>query len=119
MQKARWYPTLVGLDDGRVLAVSGLDDVGVIRPRRQTRSTTEDEEWTPGPKRYFPTYPALFLTKGGKLFYRRPTPVTGPPRWAAKPGIWDLKTNKFEEGPRAAGPDETETRSLLPPPDNV
>ncbi|MFJ2827355.1 galactose oxidase-like domain-containing protein [Streptomyces sp. NPDC087263] len=117
MQKARWYPTLVGLDDGRVLAVSGLDDVGVIDPGDNEIYDPRTKKWTPGPKRYFPTYPALFLTKGGKLFYPASNAGYGPAEMGREPGIWDLKTNKFEKVPGLRDPDETETSAslLLPP----
>ncbi|MFC9844821.1 galactose oxidase-like domain-containing protein [Streptomyces sp. NPDC127595] len=117
MQKARWYPTLVGLDDGRVLAVSGLDDVGVIDPGDNEIYDPKTKKWTPGPKRYFPTYPALFLTKGGKLFYPASNAGYGPAEMGREPGIWDLKTNKFEKVPGLRDPDETETSAslLLPP----
>ncbi|CAM5633701.1 GlxA-like beta barrel domain-containing protein OS=Streptomyces antimycoticus OX=68175 GN=SSPO_062000 PE=4 SV=1 [Streptomyces antimycoticus] len=32
MNEARWYPTLTGLQDGKVLAVSGLDEIGQVVP---------------------------------------------------------------------------------------
>ncbi|MFE2419511.1 galactose oxidase-like domain-containing protein [Streptomyces hokutonensis] len=117
MDKARWYPTLVGLDDGRVLAVSGLDDVGVIDQGDNEIYDPRTRKWTPGPKRYFPTYPALFLTKGGKLFYPASNAGYGPANKGREPGIWDLKTNKFTTVAGLRDPDETETSSslLLPP----
>ncbi|MGW3105891.1 galactose oxidase-like domain-containing protein [Streptomyces sp. NPDC001100] len=117
MDKARWYPTLVGLDDGRVLAVSGLDDVGVIDQGDNEIYDPKTKKWTPGPKRYFPTYPALFLTKGGKLFYPASNAGYGPADKGREPGIWDLKTNKFTTVAGLRDPDETETSSslLLPP----
>ncbi|WP_427919959.1 galactose oxidase-like domain-containing protein [Streptomyces sp. cg40] len=117
MDKARWYPTLVGLDDGRVLAVSGLDDVGVIDQGDNEIYDPKTKKWTPGPKRYFPTYPALFLTKGGKLFYPASNAGYGPANKGREPGIWDLKTNKFTTVAGLRDPDETETSSslLLPP----
>ncbi|MCZ9337715.1 kelch repeat-containing protein, partial [Streptomyces sp. TRM76130] len=52
MDKARWYPTLVGLDDGRILAVSGLDDVGMIDPGDNEIYDPKTKKWSPGPKRY-------------------------------------------------------------------
>ncbi|CCK27378.1 DUF1929 protein [Streptomyces davaonensis JCM 4913] len=117
MDKARWYPTLVGLDDGRVLAVSGLDDVGVVDPGDNEIYDPETKEWTPGPKRYFPTYPALFLTKGGKLFYPAANAGYGPGDRGRVPGLWDLETNTFEKVPGLRDPDQTETAAslLLPP----
>ncbi|NEB06054.1 kelch motif-containing protein [Streptomyces sp. SID13726] len=117
MDKARWYPTLVGLDDGRVLAVSGLDDVGVIDPGDNEIYDPRTKKWTRGPKRYFPTYPALFLTKGGKLFYPASNAGYGPADQGREPGLWDLKTNTFQKVPGLRDPEETETSAslLLPP----
>ncbi|MET7703212.1 kelch motif-containing protein [Streptomyces sp. NPDC005485] len=117
MEKARWYPTLVGLDDGRVLAVSGLDDVGMIDPGDNEIYDPSTKKWTPGPKRYFPTYPALFLTRGGKLFYPASNAGYGPADQGREAGLWDLKTNKFEKVPGLRDADETETSAslLLPP----
>ncbi|NEA63811.1 kelch motif-containing protein [Streptomyces sp. SID12488] len=117
MDKARWYPTLVGLDDGRVLAVSGLDDVGAIDPGDNEIYDPRTKEWTPGPKRYFPTYPALFLTKGGKLFYPASNAGYGPATMGRAPGLWDLEKNTFEKVPGLTDADETETSAsvLLPP----
>jgi len=117
MDKARWYPTLVGLDDGRVLAVSGLDDVGVIDPGDNEIYDPKTKKWSRGPKRYFPTYPALFLTKGGKLFYPASNAGYGPADQGREPGLWDLKTNTFEKIPGLRDADETETSAslLLPP----
>ncbi len=117
MDKARWYPTLVGLQDGKVLAVSGLDDVGVIDPGDNEIYDPKSKKWTPGPKRYFPTYPALFLTKGGKLFYPASNAGYGPAELGRDAGLWDLKTNKFQKVPGLSDPDVTETSTslLLPP----
>ncbi|GAA4790948.1 kelch motif-containing protein [Streptomyces ziwulingensis] len=117
MDKARWYPTLVGLDDGRILAASGLDDVGVIDPGDNEIYDPETKKWSPGPKRYFPTYPALFLTKGGKLFYSGSNAGYGPADKGRVPGLWDLETNSFRKVPGLTRPDQLETSAslLLPP----
>ncbi|MFF3497340.1 galactose oxidase-like domain-containing protein [Streptomyces sp. NPDC002795] len=117
MEKARWYPTLVGLEDGKVLAVSGLDDVGKIDPGDNEIYDPKTKKWSMGPKRYFPTYPALFLTKGGKLFYPASNAGYGPATKGRVPGLWDLKTNEFEKVPGLTDTDQTETSSslLLPP----
>ena len=105
--KARWYPTLVGTRGRRVLAVSGLDDFGRRRPRATTRSTTRGPgSGRPAPKRYFPTYPALFLTQGGKLFYSASNAGYGPDDLGRDPGLWDLGTNKFQQGARACADPE-------------
>lgn len=117
MAKARWYPTLVGLADGRILAVSGLDDVGVVDPGDNEIYDPSTKKWKPGPKRYFPTYPALFLTQGGKLFHSASNAGYGPANVGREPGLWDLKTNTFEKVPGLTDLDQTETSAsvLLPP----
>ncbi|GAA2244898.1 hypothetical protein GCM10010145_09730 [Streptomyces ruber] len=117
MDKARWYPTLVGLADGRVLAVSGLDDIGVVDPGDNEIYDPGTKKWEPGPKRYFPTYPALFLTKGGKLFYPASNAGYGPADQGREPGLWDLRTNTFTRTPGLKDLDQTETSAslLLPP----
>ncbi|MEV0254368.1 kelch motif-containing protein [Streptomyces sp. NPDC050732] len=117
MDKARWYPTLVGLENGKVLAVSGLDDVGVVDPGDNEIYDPKTKKWSDGPKRYFPTYPALFLTKGGKLFYPASNAGYGPADKGREPGLWDLETNKFEKVPGLEDLDQTETSAsvLLPP----
>ncbi|WP_405916068.1 galactose oxidase-like domain-containing protein [Streptomyces sp. NBC_00728] len=117
MDKARWYPTLVGLDDGRVLAVSGLDDVGVIDPGDTEIYDPVTKKWSPGPRRYFPTYPALFLTEGGKLFYPASNAGYGPADQGREPGLWDPRTNTFQKVPGLRDADRTETSAslLLPP----
>ncbi|NGO15192.1 DUF1929 domain-containing protein [Streptomyces sp. HC44] len=117
MAKARWYPTLVGLEDGRVLAVSGLDDVGMIDPGDNEIYDPKTRTWNAGPKRYFPTYPALFLTKGGKLFYPASNAGYGPDNLGRAAGLWDIGTNTFEKVPGLRDEDQTETSAslLLPP----
>ncbi|MHC0434110.1 radical copper oxidase GlxA [Streptomyces sp. O3] len=117
MKKARWYPTLVTLDDGKVLAVSGLDEVGVVDPGDNEIYDPETKKWSKGPTRYFPTYPALFLTKGGKLFYPAANAGYGPADKGRDPGIWDLEKNTFEKVPGLKDLDQTETAAslLLPP----
>ncbi|WP_327343507.1 kelch motif-containing protein [Streptomyces europaeiscabiei] len=117
MRKARWYPTLVGLADGRVLAVSGLDDVGVVDPGDNEIYDPRTRKWKPGPTRYFPTYPALFLTQGGKLFYPASNAGYGPDDLGREPGLWDLRTNRFQKVKGLTDPDRTETSAsvLLPP----
>ncbi|MFC7310122.1 galactose oxidase-like domain-containing protein [Streptomyces monticola] len=117
MAKARWYPTLVTLQDGKVLAVSGLDEVGVVDPGDNEIYDPRTKKWSKGPFRYFPTYPALFLTKGGKLFYPASNAGYGPAEKGREPGMWDLKTNTFTKVPGLEDLDQTETSSslLLPP----
>ncbi|MFE7192117.1 galactose oxidase-like domain-containing protein [Kitasatospora sp. NPDC057541] len=118
MAYARWYPTLTGLGDGRVVTVSGLDDTGQILsgndneiydPARKT--------WSKAPDRYFPTYPSIFLTATGRLFYSGSNAGYGPADKGREPGLWDLTDNSFRPVPGLRDPELTETSAsvLLPP----
>ncbi|MCK8677502.1 kelch motif-containing protein [Streptomyces lichenis] len=117
MKDARWYPTLVTLEDGRVLAVSGLNDVGDVVPGDNEIYDPRTKEWSKGPFHYFPTYPALFLTQGGKLFYTGSNAGYGPAEKGRVPGLWDLKANRFQPVRGIEDPDQLETSSsvILPP----
>ncbi|MFJ2649669.1 galactose oxidase-like domain-containing protein [Streptomyces sp. NPDC087420] len=117
MKEARWYPTLVTLDDGKVLAVSGLDDVGAVLTGDNEIYDPATKKWSKGPTRYFPTYPALFLTKGGKLFYSGSNAGYGPAGKGRQPGVWDVKKNTFARVNGLTDVDQTETSAslMLPP----
>ncbi|CAM5591118.1 radical copper oxidase GlxA [Streptomyces narbonensis] len=120
MKDARWYPTLVTLQDGKVLAVSGLNDVGDVVPGDNEIYDPETKKWTKGPFRYFPTYPSLFLTKGGKLLYTGSNAGYGPAEKGREPGLWDLKKNSFTKLGGLTDPDQLETSAslMLPPVQN-
>ncbi|MFJ9432129.1 galactose oxidase-like domain-containing protein [Streptomyces sp. NPDC101490] len=117
MKDARWYPTLVGLKDGKVLAVSGLNDVGDVVPGDNEIYDPTTKKWSKGPFRYFPTYPSLFLTKGGKLLYTGSNAGYGPAGKGREPGLWDLEKNSFTKLGGLSDPDQLETSAslLLPP----
>ncbi|MFJ8665221.1 galactose oxidase-like domain-containing protein [Streptomyces sp. NPDC093600] len=117
MKDARWYPTLVTLDDGRVLAVSGLNDVGDVVPGDNEIYDPTTKKWSKGPFRYFPTYPSLFLTKGGKLLYSGSNAGYGPAEKGREPGLWDLEKNTFTRIGGLTDPDQLETSAslMLPP----
>ncbi|MER6999580.1 galactose oxidase early set domain-containing protein [Streptomyces sp. NPDC000410] len=105
MREPRRNPTLVTLDDGRVLAVSGGSERSEIYdPGTGT--------WSPGPSRSFPGRPALFLTRGGELFHSGAGTGGGP-----GPGLWDLRTNTFRPVGGLTGRDRLESAAslLLPP----
>ncbi|BBH66142.1 hypothetical protein ACTI_28270 [Actinoplanes sp. OR16] len=115
----RWYPTLIGLTGGDVLAVSGLDEFGRILPGRNERYLPDEKRWVAAPelKRYFPTYPGLHLMADGKVFYSGSNAGYGSDTEGRTPGVWDVKRNKFREVPGLRDPKMTETSSsvLLPP----
>lgn len=117
MAEARWYPTLTTLPDGRVLTVSGLDEVGQVVPGINEIYDPKTRTWSKGPERYFPTYPALFLTRGGKIFYTGSNAGYGPADAGRQPGLWDLEDNTFTPVPGMPDADQLETSAslLLPP----
>ena len=118
---ARWYPTLVGLKDGNVLAVSGLNGFGQVITGQSEQFGLKTHRWTIQTrlKHSFPTYPALFLMPNGDLFFTGANAGYGldTKSWR-DPGIWNPRTNSFR--PVTAGlqdPNELETAGsiLLPP----
>ena len=117
MDKARWYPTLVTMQDGKVLSVSGLDEVGDILQGDNEIYDPKTKKWSTAPKRYFPTYPALYLTGDNKLFYSGSNAGYGDADKGRDPGTWDLENNTFEKVKGMTDKDQLETSSslLLPP----
>ena len=116
---ARWYPSLVTLTHGRVLAVSGLDQFGRMIQGQNETYDPQTRRWSldPALTRTLPTYPALFLMPDGNLFYSGSNAGYGSTTVGRTPGIWDLQDNSFKVVPGLRDPEETETSAsvLLPP----
>ncbi|MFB2974419.1 galactose oxidase-like domain-containing protein [Aerosakkonema sp. BLCC-F183] len=69
MQGGRWYPTLVTLGDGRVLAVSGQGEDGKLNVVPEIYSP-KTNNWTAFKNTSaLPMYAHLFLLRDGKIFY--------------------------------------------------
>ncbi|WP_328934998.1 MULTISPECIES: kelch motif-containing protein [unclassified Streptomyces] len=117
MTEARWYPTLTTLSDGRVLAVSGLDDIGQVVPGKNEIYDPKTRTWSKAPTRYFPTYPSLFLTGKERVSYSGSNAGYGPADKGREPGLWNLGTNTFTPVTGLTDSDILETSSsvLLPP----
>ncbi|MGX1130933.1 hypothetical protein RKD49_003123 [Streptomyces glaucescens] len=118
MKEARWYPTLTTLSDGKILSVSGLDDIGQLVPGKNEVYDPKTKKWTyTGKVRQFPTYPALFLMQNGKVFYSGSNAGYGPDDVGREPGVWDVDSNKFTKIPGLSDADRMETSGtvLLPP----
>lgn len=119
LNEARWYPTLVPTADNTVLALSGLDQFGRIDTGKTEvyNETTKKWEFKPSLDRYFPTYPSVFLMENEKLFYSGSNAGYGSASEGRDPGIWDLKTNKFQKvsGLRQPELNETSSSVLLAP----
>jgi hypothetical protein len=102
LDEARWYPTLINLPDGRILAVSGLDEYGRVLPGDNEIYDPRTRTWTDQPElfRYFPTYPALFrLADGERIFYSGSNTGYGPADAGRQPGIWNLADNSWVDVP--------------------
>jgi len=117
---SRWYPTLIGLAGGKVLAVSGLDQHGKIIQGDNEVFDPATSSWTASPElqRYFPTYPSLFrLADGNRLFYSGSNSGYGSDVEGRQPGVWDLTDNTWTDVDGLADPEfnETSTSFLLAP----
>jgi hypothetical protein len=103
MEHARWYPSLLTLGDGRVLATTGLDAGGAEGSKNSMEAfTAETGTWK---TQHFangaslPLYAHLFLMQDGRIFFsggRMDDPMNTPA------GIFDLTG---EPVPFAAVPD--------------
>ena len=71
MAAGRWYPTLVTLRTGRVLAVSGLNEYGQVEdvPSIYSDSAGTWTYFSNNSPTLFPLYAHLFLLSSGNLFY--------------------------------------------------
>ncbi len=90
MVGGRWYPTLVPLQDGRVLAVSGLD--GTSQLNRLPEMYSDGAGWShdqQSPSNW-PLYCHLFLLADGRVFYSGGQYGGNN---GVRPSIWDLATN--------------------------
>lgn len=117
MKESRWYPSLPLLNDGRILAVSGLDNAGVITETTEYYDPVT-KSWSWGPNRAFPTYPALFRTPNPDvLFFSGSNAGYGPEDKGREPGFWNLKDNTFKKVEGLRSPDilETSASVMLPP----
>ncbi|TVZ06539.1 DUF1929 domain-containing protein [Trebonia kvetii] len=120
MNYARWYPTLAEMGNGMVMTMSGLNGQGQVTMQNEMYNP-KTGNWTKGPTRGFPTYPATFLTENGQLFFTGSNSGYGPatPAWRT-PGFWNIKTNAFKPVPGIKDPQDLETSAsvLLPPAQN-
>ena len=69
MNAGRWYPTVVTLGNGRILAMSGLDVHGKLSKQVEIYSGSTGWLAFPPTTSPFPMYSHLFLLSSGKLFY--------------------------------------------------
>jgi len=100
MQHGRWYPTLITLADGRVLATTGLTETGADHNQTLEFYSAADDAWQtrlvqpgfPG----LPLYAHLFLLADGRVFFsggRMDDPLD------VEPGILDLAQDPVTVAP--------------------
>lgn len=117
MKESRWYASLPVLTNGDVMAVSGLDNVGLVTETTELYNPVS-KRWSWGPNRQLPTYPALFRTANQDiLFFSGSSAGYGPADKGREPGFWNIKTNefKFVSGLRDTDILETSASVMLPP----
>jgi hypothetical protein len=93
MEFGRWYPSLVTLGGGDVVAVSGLGDnhLSVIPERFDAATSTWSRLPEPGP---IPMYAHLVLLGDGRVFY---TGGQYGGNNGVRPSIWDISTGQRTE----------------------
>jgi Domain of unknown function (DUF1929) len=71
MTHGRWYPTVVALSDGTVLAASGLDEqaLGLDNNTLEHNTNPDNAAWVKTRDFNLPLYPHLFQLAGGSLFF--------------------------------------------------
>jgi hypothetical protein len=113
MDRPRWYPSLVALGDGRVVAVSGRGDTNDMEPMPEV--FTYGAGWAHAHTRgTLPFYPHLTLLADGRIFYSGGRMGAGV---GAKPGIWDLATGHVTKVPGLSMPAmRNQSASVLLPP---
>jgi Domain of unknown function (DUF1929) len=114
MAFGRWYPSLVALGDGDVIAVSGLgtdNHLSVIPERFDATTSTWSPLPSPGP---IPMYAHLLLLDAGKVFYAGGQYGGNN---GVRPSIWDIATGHRTEVLGLTDPmlRNQSTSVLLPP----
>jgi hypothetical protein len=71
MNRGRWYPTLMRLDDGTILATAGLDQNGAGPGANTIESNTDPDTapWVVARDFDLPLYPHLFQLADGRVFH--------------------------------------------------
>lgn len=124
MAFARWYPTAVTLDDGRVLVASGRAAGPVVAQMERFNPSTNSWTTLPGSaNKVLDIYPSLHLMAGGKVFYtgtRWEGGSSSPRPWPAPPltALFNPLTNTWSDVGAHVVPNRTEGMSILLPPRN-
>lgn len=100
MAGGRWYPALLTLPDGRILAISGLGADGGLN--QVPEAYTEGSGWrplpSPGP---WPMYAHLTLLRDSRVFY---SGAHYGGNNDVQPSIWDIRTGAHTPVPGLTAP---------------
>ena len=113
MAGGRWYPSLLALGDGRVLATSGLD--GTSQLNLVPEIYTDGAGWATRPQSpHWPLYGHLFLLADGRVFYSGGQYGDNN---GVRPAVWNLATNATTDVPGLPDPgSRNQSASVLLPP---
>jgi len=121
MTKGRWYPTVTALEDGRVLAMAGLDENRLGTNSFEVYDSGTGSWSAPVDAAFsLPLYPSMHLLEedpanpGDTRLFFSGVNVFGT---SSPPGIWDVDTNTFTpvSGLTAADSRNQGASVLLPP----
>jgi hypothetical protein len=113
MAAGRWYPSLLPLQDGRVLAVSGMDGGGNLNIVPE--AYTDGAGWKARRKSaHWPMYAHLFLLDDGRVFY---SGAQYGDNNGLRPAVWNIRTNATVDvaGLPLPGSRNQSASVLLPP----
>jgi hypothetical protein len=94
MAGGRWYPSLIALPDGRIVAVSGQDEKNELNVVPEVY--TDGAGWAAEPRSpsNWPLYAHLFVLADGRVYYSGGQYGGNN---GIRPSIWDLATNSAAE----------------------
>ena len=69
MAHGRWYPTVVCMSDGTILAASGLDERFGCNNTLERNTDPDHSAWVKTRDFHLPLYPHLFQLRDGRLFF--------------------------------------------------
>ncbi|HEV8572427.1 MAG TPA: galactose oxidase-like domain-containing protein [Actinomycetota bacterium] len=98
MRNRRWYPSLVTLRDGRILALSGVVQLAKSAGTQQVRQPEvfdpATRKWTgagPEAAKSLPLYPRVHLLPDGQIFYSGAGQMWGPFGESYDQVLWNLQ----------------------------
>jgi hypothetical protein len=105
MKNRRWYPSLVTLGDGRILALSGVVQLAKSAGTQQVRQPEVFDprrmKWAgagPTASKSLPLYPRVHLLPDGQVFYSGAGQMWGPFGESYDQALWNLQARYDPRG---------------------